>query len=81
MIIIRQFDTDDEHDEGKLIYELSGYGVCVMNTKVSDIKQTSVISLEKFYNDYNIPEDMRGKLNNVSNIITFPNGSQILLRE
>lgn len=48
---------------------------------IKNIKQTSVISLEKFYRDYNIPEDMRGKLNNVSNVITFPNGSQILLRE
>ena len=48
---------------------------------IKNIKQTSVISLEKFYRDYNIPEDMRWKLNNVSNIITFPNGSQILLRE
>ena len=48
---------------------------------IKNIKQTSVISLEKFYRDYNIPEKMRGKLNNVSNIITFPNGSQILLRE
>lgn len=48
---------------------------------IKNIKQTSVISLEKFYRDYNIPEDMRGKLNNVSNVITFPNWSQILLRE
>lgn len=48
---------------------------------IKNIKQTSVISLEKFYRDYNIPEDMRGRLNNVSNVITFPNGSQILLRE
>lgn len=48
---------------------------------IKNIKQTSVISLEKFYRDYNIPEWMRWKLNNVSNVITFPNGSQILLRE
>ena len=48
---------------------------------IKNIKQTSVISLEKFYNDYKIPEDMRWHLNNVSNVITFPNGSQILLRE
>lgn len=48
---------------------------------IKNIKQTSVISLEKFYNDYNIPEDMRWHLNNVSNVITFNNGSQILLRE
>lgn len=48
---------------------------------IKNIKQTSVISLEKFYNDYRIPIEMRGKMNNVSNVITFPNGSQILLRE
>ena len=48
---------------------------------IKNIKQTSVVSLEEFYNKYNIPEDMRGKLNNVSNIIKFPNGSEILLRE
>lgn len=48
---------------------------------IKNIKQTSVISLEKFYNDYNIPEEMRWHLNNVSNVITFNNGSQILLRE
>ena len=48
---------------------------------IKNIKQTSVISLEKFYRDYNIPYEMRGNLNNVSNVITFKNGSQILLRE
>lgn len=48
---------------------------------IKNIKQTSVISLEKFYHDYNIPEEMRGKLNNITNVITFPNGSTILLRE
>jgi len=48
---------------------------------IKNIKQTTVISGEEFYNKYNIPEEMRGKLNNVSNVITFPNWSQILLRE
>ena len=48
---------------------------------IKNIKQTTVISLEKFYNQYNIPYKYRGKLNNISNVITFPNGSQILLRE
>ena len=48
---------------------------------IKNIKQTTVISLEKFYNQHNIPQEMRGKLNNVSNIISFPNGSQIILRE
>ena len=48
---------------------------------IKNIKQTSVVSLEEFYQKYDIPEDMRGKLNNVSNIIKFPNKSEILLRE
>ena len=48
---------------------------------IKNIKQTTVISLEKFYNICNVPENMRGRLNNVSNVITFPNGSTILLRE
>lgn len=48
---------------------------------IKNIKQTTVISGEEFYQKYHIPEDMRWKLNNVSNIIYFPNGSQILLRE
>lgn len=48
---------------------------------IKNIKQTTVISLEKFYNICNVPYEMRGKLNNVSNVITFPNGSVILLRE
>ena len=48
---------------------------------IKNIKQTTVISLEKFYNICNVPYEMRWKLNNVSNIITFPNWSQILLRE
>jgi hypothetical protein len=37
MIIIQRFDTDDEHDEVRLIYESSGYGECVMNMIESDM--------------------------------------------
>ena len=48
---------------------------------IKNIKQTTVISLEKFYNICHIPQDMRWRLNNISNTITFPNGSTILLRE
>ena len=48
---------------------------------IKNIKQTTVISLEKFYNICHVPQEMRWRLNNVSNIIYFPNGSQILLRE
>ena len=58
-----------------------GVRYALVRDTIKNIKQTSVISLEKFYGDYNIPEEMRWHLNNVSNVITFPNGSQILLRE
>jgi hypothetical protein len=37
MIIIQRFDTDDEHDEVRLIYESFGYGECVMSIRESDM--------------------------------------------
>ena len=58
-----------------------GVRYALVRDTIKNIKQTSVISLEKFYQIYNIPENMRGSMNNVSNVITFPNWSQILLRE
>ena len=61
--------------------EYPGVRYALVRDTIKNIKQTSVISLEKFYQIYNIPDDMRGRMNNVSNVITFPNGSQILLRE
>ncbi len=61
--------------------EYKGVRYALVRDTIKNIKQTSVISLEKFYRDYNIPEDMRGKLNNVSNIINFANGSELISRE
>lgn len=36
-----------------------GVRYALVRDTIKNIKQTSVISLEKFYGDYNIPEDMR----------------------
>ena len=65
----------------RMCNEYPGVRYALVRDTIKNIKQTSVISLEKFYQIYNIPDDMRGRMNNVSNVITFPNGSQILLRE
>ena len=48
---------------------------------IKNVKQTTVISLEKFYSEYHIPESLRGKLNEQSSTIRFPNWSTILLLE
>jgi len=48
---------------------------------IKNLKNTTVISLEKFYSIYNIPENLRGKLNEQKSQIVFPNGSTILLLE
>jgi hypothetical protein len=45
------------------------------------LKNTTVVSLEKFYSIYNIPEDLRWKLSEQKSLITFKNGSTILLLE
>lgn len=65
----------------RMCNEYEGVRYALVRDTIKNIKQTSVISLEKFYRDYNIPYEMRWQLNNVSNVITFRNGSQILLRE
>ena len=48
---------------------------------IKNLKNTTVVSLEKFYSIYNIPENLRGKLNEQKSQIVFPNGSTILLLE
>lgn len=65
----------------KMCNEYPWVRYALVRDTIKNIKQTTVISLEKFYNICNVPEEMRGRLNNVSNVITFPNGSVILLRE
>ena len=65
----------------RMCNEYPGVRYALVRDTIKNIKQTTVISLEKFYNICNVPEEMRWRLNNVSNVITFPNGSVILLRE
>lgn len=48
---------------------------------IKNLKATTVITLEKFYQDYQIPEEFRGTLNEQKSIIQFKNGSIIRLLE
>lgn len=48
---------------------------------IKNLKNTTVVSLEKFYDIYNIPVDMRGKLNEQKSLIKFANWSTIILLE
>ena len=48
---------------------------------IRNLKRTTVISLEKFYSIYNIPEKYRWKLNEQKSMIEFENWSVILLLE
>ena len=48
---------------------------------IKNLKNTTVVSLEKFYDIYNIPESMRWKINEQKSLIKFANWSTILLLE
>lgn len=48
---------------------------------IKNLKNTTVVSLEKFYSIYNIPENLRWKVSEQKSQITFANGSTILLLE
>lgn len=48
---------------------------------IKNLKNTTVVSLEKFYSDYNIPMELRWKLSEQKSTITFANWSTILLLE
>lgn len=48
---------------------------------IKNLKNTTVVSLEKFYSIYNIPENLRWKVSEQKSQITFQNGSTILLLE
>lgn len=48
---------------------------------IKNLKNTTVVSLERFYDKYNIPESMRWKINEQKSLIKFPNWSTILLLE
>ena len=53
----------------------------IVRDTIKNLKNTTVVSLEKFYGDYNIPEDLRWKLSEQKSLITFKNWSSILLLE
>lgn len=48
---------------------------------IKNLKNTTVVSLEKFYDIYNIPKEMRGIQSEQKSLIKFPNWSTILLLE
>ena len=48
---------------------------------IKNLKNTTVVSLEKFYDIYNIPEWMRWKISEQKSLIKFPNWSTIILLE
>ena len=48
---------------------------------IKNLKNTTVVSLEKFYSIYNIPESLRWKMSEQKSLIKFENWSTILLLE
>ena len=48
---------------------------------IKNLKNTTVVSLEKFYSIYNIPEELRGQVSEQKSVIKFKNWSTILLLE
>ena len=48
---------------------------------IKNLKNTTVVSLEKFYDIYNIPDEFRWKISEQKSLIKFPNGSTIVLLE
>ena len=58
-----------------------GVRFALVRDTIKNLKNTTVVSLEKFYNDYNIPEELRWKLSEQKSLITFKNWSTILLLE
>ena len=58
-----------------------GVRYALVRDTIKNLKNTTVVSLEKFYSDYNIPEDLRWKLSEQKSLITFKNWSSILLLE
>ena len=43
----------------------------IVRDTIKNLKNTTVVSLEKFYNDYNIPEYLRWKLSEQKSLITY----------
>ena len=58
-----------------------GVRFALVRDTIKNLKNTTVVSLEKFYDIYNIPEGMRWKINEQKSLIKFPNWSTIILLE
>ena len=58
-----------------------GVRFALVRDTIKNLKNTTVVSLEKFYDIYNIPESMRWKINEQKSLIKFPNWSTIILLE
>ena len=58
-----------------------GVRFALVRDTIKNLKNTTVVSLEKFYDIYNIPEWMRWKINEQKSLIKFPNWSTIILLE
>lgn len=59
----------------------AGVRYAIVRDTLKNAKATTVKSLEKFYQDYNIDEKYRWKINEQKSIIKFKNGSEIVLLE
>lgn len=58
-----------------------GVRFALVRDTIKNLKNTTVVSLEKFYDIYNIPESMRWKINEQKSLIKFPNWSTMILLE
>lgn len=58
-----------------------GVRFALVRDTIKNLKNTTVVSLEKFYEIYQIPENMRWKISEQKSLIKFPNWSTIILLE
>lgn len=58
-----------------------GVRFALVRDTIKNLKNTTVVSLEKFYSIYNIPEELRGQVSEQKSLIKFKNWSTILLLE
>lgn len=58
-----------------------GVRFALVRDTIKNLKNTTVVSLEKFYDIYNIPKELRWITSEQKSLIKFPNWSTILLLE
>ena len=58
-----------------------GVRFALVRDTIKNLKNTTVVSLEKFYDIYQIPEHLRWKMMEQKSLIKFQNGSSIVLLE